>query len=157
MHLDDPDSVSLHLARTIVIRTTSGEDGLHEVLDARRADGGRWIVSISGVASRAAAAGLTGAEVMVARDILGLGEHELLVADLPGREVTSGSGVVGRVVSVYFNGAHDVLVVETAGGWVDVPLVEDHVAGPDPGGRLLVEGFADFAEMAYRPPGGRGT
>jgi len=112
---------------------------------------GRWILEIVGLAGRAAASALANAVVLVDRSCLGLAEGELLVSDLPGREIAEGGRTAGRIVSTFHNGAHDVLVVETLRGRVDFPLVEERVLGLDSSGRLEVEGFSDFQDLAYEP------
>jgi ribosomal 30S subunit maturation factor RimM len=134
------------------------DDGLTEAFGlsgAAAAKPGRWRITLEGIDDREDASRLTGRAVLVKREALGLGEGELLVSDLPGRQVVAGGTPVGVVRSVYSNGAQDVLVLETDRGLVDVPLVEQHVAGPDGQGRLIVEGFASFAELAYEPAVGR--
>ena len=139
----------------VYLERDAGRVEAFELRSASQARSDRWRISLAGIDSREEASSLTGRIVMVAREALDLGDGELLVSELPGRQVVAGGEVVGIVRSVYFNGAHDVLVVEAGPGLVDVPLVEQHVAGLDESGRLAIEGFQSFAELAYAPPEGR--
>lgn len=155
MHLDDEGSRALGQTGEVHLEPAGNGVEAFALLEAARAGPGRWRIRLEGVESREQAAELTGRSVMVPRSLLDLDEGDLLVSDLPDREVVAGGEVVGVVSSVYSNGAHDVIVVRTPEGLVDVPLVEQHVAGPDGSGRLVVATFGSFAELAYDPPKGR--
>jgi len=155
VHLDNEGSDVLGSVREIHLERDAGEPEAFDLQDATAAGPGRWRIALQGIDRREEASRLAGRAVLVARRALGLGEGELLVSDLPGRQVMAGGEPVGVVRSVYSNGAQDVLVVETDRGLVDVPLVELHVAGPDAQGRLIVDGFASFAELVYAPARGR--
>ena len=154
MHVDDEDSSVLEAVHEIFLADDDGAGAL-ELRGATRTRRGRWRISLAGVDSRERAAALTGMTVMVERQALGLEAGEILVSDLPGRKVVAEGVEVGSVHSSYNNGAHDVIVVQAGERLVDVPLVEQHVSGPDDRGRLVVDGFHAFAELAYPPPGGR--
>lgn len=155
MHLDNEGSDVLGTVEEVHLERDAGVTEAFGLSGATAAGPGRWRIALGGIDSREDASRLTGRTVLVAREALGLGEGELLVSDLPGRQVVAGGEKVGVVRSVYSNGAQDVLVVETDRGLVDVPFVEQHVAGPDGQGRLIVDGFASFAGLAYAPAGGR--
>ncbi len=155
MLLDNEQSGILDDVEEIYLGGDSGPAGPYVLRSASRVRAGRWRISLAGVGSRQEASSLTGRPVLVAREALDLGEGELLVSELQGRQVVTGGEVTGVVRSVYFNGAHDVLVVEADPGLVDVPLVEQHVSGLDARGRLVIDGFRSFAEMAYSPKEGK--
>jgi ribosomal 30S subunit maturation factor RimM len=156
VHLDNPGSDLLARVSKVAASRESRNAETFRVLGASPRDERRWLLELEGVSTREDAAELTNAVVMVARDELDLGRGEVLVCELGGRQVLEDGTVVGSVRSVYFNGAHDVLVVSTACGLVDFPLTEDHVTGLDDDGALVVSGFAPFVELAYDPPGERG-
>jgi ribosomal 30S subunit maturation factor RimM len=155
VHLDNEGSEVLRTVEEVHLARDTGRTEAFGLRAATAAGPGRWRITLGGIESRDDASRLTGRAVLVAREALDLGEGELLVSDLSGRQVVAGGETVGAVRSVYSNGAQDVLVVETERGLVDVPLVEQHVTGPDGQGRLIVDGFASFAELAYAPARGR--
>jgi len=152
VHLDNEGSNVLDAIDEVTLEQDAGRAKTYDLRSASPARSGRWRISLAGIDSREEASSLTGRILLVAREALDLGEEEILVSELPGRQVVAGSRVVGIVQSVYFNGAHDVLVVEADQGLVDVPLVEQHVAGLDGQGRLSIDGFQSFAELPYPPP-----
>lgn len=151
VHLDNPGSDVLARAREVVIERDASHRETFNVIHATPRDSVRWLVTLEGVDTRKAASILTNTALMVDRADLGLSEQEFLVSDLPGREVKEADTTVGTVRSVYWNGAHDVLVVATERGLVDFPLVTQHVTGLDDDGRLAVSGFAPFLDLAYEP------
>jgi 16S rRNA processing protein RimM len=155
VHVDNEGSDVLEGVDEVYLERESGEVEALGLRGASRARPGRWRVSLAGIDSREQASSLTGRTIMVSRDALGMAEGELLVSELPGRQVVADGEQVGVVRSVYHNGAHDVLVVEADPGLVDVPLVEQHVAGLDGQGRLVIDDFRSFAELAYPPAEGR--
>jgi 16S rRNA processing protein RimM len=89
----------------------------------RNADG--WLVRLEGTDSRDAAAALTHATVRIQKELLpALRPGEFFVEDLLGCMVnTENGGLLGVVDSIFWNGAHDVMVV--------LPQPQPHVAVPD--------------------------
>lgn len=154
VHLDNPGSDVLERVREVVLSGRTGADLRLEVVGAKPRDATRTLLSLSGVSSREDASALVHSTVMVEREALALDPEEFLVSDVLGREVIEDGTVVGRAVSVYHNGAHDVIVVEGVPGCVDFPLVEAHVVGLDAEGRLAVRGFQAFVELSYPPEEG---
>jgi 16S rRNA processing protein RimM len=75
------------------------------------ADG--FLLRLEGVLTREQAASLTGRELCLAKSTLPpLGQGEFYVEDLVGCRVEDGEGrVLGVVRSVFWNGAHDVVVI----------------------------------------------
>jgi 16S rRNA processing protein RimM len=87
----------------------------------------RWLLRFEGIDDRTAAETLRGA--VLTGDPLPRAEDDLLVNDVVGAEVRDRSGtVLGRVVSVEANPAHDLLVLD---GGVLVPAV--FVVDTEPG------------------------
>jgi 16S rRNA processing protein RimM len=97
------------------------------VVEASRPHQGRFLVSLSGVGDRNAAAALTGVRVLA--EPLDDAGDELWVHELIGAEVVDRDGRdLGRVVAVEANPAHDILVLE-GGGLVPMVFVVEHDAG----------------------------
>jgi 16S rRNA processing protein RimM len=94
------------------------------VIDAARPHQGRVLVHFRGVDDRTTAEALQGLELSGARltgDEAALDDDELWVHEVVGAEVRDRSGaVVGRVVAVEANPAHDLLVLD---GGALVPMV----------------------------------
>jgi 16S rRNA processing protein RimM len=94
------------------------------VVDAARPHQGRMLVHFVGVDDRTAAEALQGLELSGARlgdDEVVLDDDELWVHEVVGAEVRDRDGaVVGRVVAVEANPAHDLLVLD---GGALVPMV----------------------------------
>jgi ribosomal 30S subunit maturation factor RimM len=153
VQLDNPGSGVLASAREVVIEDSRGRTETLRVRGYRPRDAGRCILELEGIHTRSEAAALTHSVLSVERTLLDLDEEDLLVSDLEGREVVEGGVVHGRIRSSYFNGAHDVLVVETGRGLVDFPVVDERIRGLDDLDRLVVDGFDAFLELAYGPAG----
>jgi 16S rRNA processing protein RimM len=94
-------------------------------VEASRPHQGRFIVHVSGVDDRDAAAALTGTRVFALR--LDEADHgEVWVHDVIGASVTDRAGREhGKVVAVEANPAHDLLVLE-GGGLVPMVFVVEH-------------------------------
>ncbi len=155
VHMDDPGSDCLDGVREVWTLGWGKPPRKHSVAAATSAGPGRWTLQLEGVTTREAALAMKGREVHVDAACLELEAGEILVADLPGHDVVEAGRVVGRIESTYWNGAHDVLTVETAEGPVDFPVAPGYVIGEDEQGRVEVVGFEWFAE-ANRPGAGRG-
>jgi 16S rRNA processing protein RimM len=82
-------------------------------VQALRRQGAGLVAQLQGCTDRDQAAGLTGSEIAVERDLLPKpGEDEFYWADLIGLEVrTEQGGTLGRVEELLATGANDVLVV----------------------------------------------
>jgi 16S rRNA processing protein RimM len=101
------------------------------VITASRPHQGRMLVCFDGVADRTAAEALQGVELTAARlgDDVELDDDELWVHEVVGAEVRDRAGaVVGRVVSVEANPAHDLLVLDS-GALVPMVFVIEQRAG----------------------------
>jgi 16S rRNA processing protein RimM len=132
-----------------VILELDGKRSERTVRAARRTAAG-WLLHLGGVDSREAAAALTHAEVRVPRSALPpLGAGEYFVEDVVGCSVVLEDGrAVGVVDSVFWNGAHDVMVVVGEGTPAPerlVPLVPTFVRDVDAAGRRLVIAWEDEA------------
>jgi 16S rRNA processing protein RimM len=153
LRLDDPDGGFIGNVRSVLIVKPDGTRRSHSLtVTGRKAES--LIVRLGDIEGREGAAGLTNAVVLIERSELDLDPGDLLVSDLPGLTVVSSGAEAGTVLSTYDNGVHDVMVVETPAGLVDFPVTEERIVGLDDEGRLEVEGFADFLEMAYEPARG---
>ncbi|MHB8764518.1 MAG: ribosome maturation factor RimM [Deferrisomatales bacterium] len=98
-----------------------------------RPAGRHLAVKFAGVDTPEAARALTHATLYVERSELPpLGDGEYYHVDLLGCRVVDAEGRdLGRVADVVTTGAHDVLVVESAGREWLVPLVSEHVPAMD--------------------------
>jgi 16S rRNA processing protein RimM len=122
-------------------RTTPGAvlyvpraDGTEQalVVETARPHQGRWLLGFAGIEDRTAAEALLG--VVLRADELPSEPDELWVHELVGATVVQADGtVVGEVVAVQANPAHDLLVLAD-GVLIPVTFVVDH--GP---GRVVVD------------------
>jgi len=102
-------------------------DDREMVVEASRPHQGRYIVRLSGLDDRGAAAALTGTRVYaapMASEPDTLWVHELIGASVVGRDGRD----YGRVAAVEANPAHDLLVLGD-GGLVPVVFVVEHTRG----------------------------
>lgn len=97
-----------------------------------------WLLELDGVTTREQADALRGAEIELARADLDVGASEYLVGDLVGCAAFDRAGrALGRVESLFWNGAHDVLVLDGDGSRM-VPLVDEWVLEVDLHERRIV-------------------
>jgi 16S rRNA processing protein RimM len=97
-------------------------------VESARPHQGRYIVHLSGLDDRDAAAALTGARVF-ARPLDDAPDGEVWVHEVIGASVVDRAGRHhGRVVAVEANPAHDLLVLE-GGGLVPMVFVVEHSEG----------------------------
>ncbi len=103
------------------------------------------LVKLAGVGDRAAAAALTLAVVLAPRTALPpLAPGEYYVSDVAGCAVFHVDGrALGVVASTFWNGAHDIMIVENAAAEADareqlIPLVPQFVVNADVAGRKIV-------------------
>ena len=103
--------------------------------------GATVVARLDGVDVREAAARLKGCEVVVPRERLpAAGAGEYYWADLEGMEVVNREGrSLGRVESLFSNGAQSILVVPTdaGGGELLIPFVAAFVDGVDAASRCI--------------------
>ncbi len=114
---------------------------LAKVLTHRRRVPDGWLVRFEGVPSREDVAKLTGAQLCVSRALLPpLSEGEFYLADLVGALAVSAQGdELGRVHSLFWNGAQDVMSVRAADGAERLfPLVPEFVQSFDAARRRVV-------------------
>ena len=136
---DPPESLILERA---------GRRQTHAVTGCRPCAGG-LLLTLEGIATREAAALLTGSEARVARGTLpALGPGEYYVADLIGCRVLAagdgagagGGAVLGVVADTFWNGNHDVMIVRGDGDPAEeqmIPLVPDFVREVDAMARVV--------------------
>jgi len=98
------------------------------------------IVKLEGVDDREAAAALTLAEIHAPRTALPpLGPGEFYVSDVIGCSVVHADGrPIGRATGTFWNGAHDVMIVEGEAGEQLIPLVPNFVVTVDASSRRIV-------------------
>ena len=118
-------------------------------LTTGQAQGANLLVAVEGVADRAAASALNGAEVAIERDELpDAGADEIYWAELEGLTVVNRQGLeLGRVVAVADFGAHPVLRVADSTGGPErlIPFVAAHVDSVDlVAGRVGVDWQPDY-------------
>lgn len=100
-----------------------------------------WLVMVEGIDSREAAAGLTNRQVRVPRSSLPpLDPGEFYIEDLWGCSVQSDDGrSLGTVATIFWNGAHDVLVVRGDRERL-IPIVAGSLVSVDAPARAIVVG-----------------
>lgn len=100
-----------------------------------------YLVRFEGVGDRDAAGNLSGKEVRLPRQsLVQLGPAEFFVEEISGYEVFRDGGTrLGKVVSTYWNGAQDIMVVAAEDGAEHLlPVVAEYVLCFDRENRLLV-------------------
>lgn len=128
------------LPRTVHVRRADDTTQRLAVERARGVPGGYVLAKFAGIETRTDAETLRGAEILADRaDLPPPGEDEWYVEDIIGlRAVSPGGEPLGAVRDAYFNGAHEVLIVDTPTGNVDVPFVDAHVGDVDLGRGTIV-------------------
>ena len=125
------------------LAATVGEPGRQTpatIIAVRRAADG-FLVRLEGIASREEAARLTGQALRLPREALPpLGSDEFYVEDLLGCSVENAEGaVLGVVRGLFWNGAHDVMVIsEGEGGERLLPVVPEFIVAVDHSKRRVV-------------------
>ena len=115
------------------------DTGWHPVEAAVKAHQRGFVACIDGCADRDAAAGLRGAEIAVAAEVLPATDiDEYYWRELVGCRVLGEDGDVGTVVRVFETPAHDVLVVEGAQGTDMIPFVPEIVTAVDVVAKTIV-------------------
>ena len=114
------------------------------------ADG--WLVKFAGVDTRSDVEPLTNVSVRVRRaELPPLGAGEFFVADTVGCEVFAEDGRrLGVVADVFWNGAHDVLLVKRDGNELLIPAIAEFVRAVDAPARRLTVAW-DGEDEAARP------
>jgi 16S rRNA processing protein RimM len=141
VQVDDPEDLRLQPQWWV--------GGVERTVEAARAHGGALVAKLQGVEDREQARMLTGAPVELPRNRLpALEAGQFFWADLVGLAVVNESGVVlGRVQSLFSNGAHDVMVLEGPEGGSQrlLPWVPAVVRSVDlEHGRIEVDWGADW-------------
>jgi 16S rRNA processing protein RimM len=129
------------VALPLPVRLVQGAVSRDLILVHIRNAGQGLLVRIEGVGSREAAAALTNGELWVRRDRLPPpADDEFYVDDLIGCEVVDIAGQArGTVRATFWNGAQDVLTVQTPGGEeLLVPVVAEFIREVDLVARRLV-------------------
>ncbi len=130
--LHDPESRALARARSVWL------DGrAHELIAARSIDGG-WLVAVAGITDRGAAEALRGVKLEVDRQVLGLGDGEVLIADLVGCRLELRDGTAWGEVAEIALGPQTLLVVHDGAIERLVPLVGAIVVSIDVAARRIV-------------------
>ena len=119
--------------KQVRIRLGDADPVPYEIQEARVHSDGSVLLALAGVETRNDAERLRGGEVLADRkDLPKPNPNEWFAEDLIGLAVASPEGTtLGSVRDVYANGAHEILIVETPTGDVDVPFVEAHVGDVD--------------------------
>jgi len=120
------DGVNLPLA---VMIGDPGDDAPATIVAVRRTGDG-FLLRFTGVSSREQAAAFTGRKLCLPRSMLPpLAAGEFYVGDLLGVRIEDSEGRhLGVVRSVYWNGAHDVMVIDDErGGERLLPAVPDFI------------------------------
>ena len=123
--------------------------GVERAVEQAKPHGGALLAKLAGVDDRAQAQALNGAAVELPHNRLpALEPGRYYWADLIGLEVVNESGIVlGRVKTLFSNGAHDVMELEVTDGGAGrlLPWVPSVVNAVDlEGGRIEVQWGADW-------------
>jgi 16S rRNA processing protein RimM len=118
-------TLTTNYAERVAVGTTWWIGDREVTVESARPHQGRYIVHVSGLDDRDAAAALTGAHVF-ALPLDDAPDGEVWVHEVIGASVSDLSGrVYGTVVAVEANPAHDLLVLES-GGLVPMVFVVEH-------------------------------
>jgi 16S rRNA processing protein RimM len=129
--LFNPDSDVLLRKRRARLVLADGEAREVSLRNPRAVPGG-MIVRLDGVDDREAAEALRGARFEVKRaDLEPAGDDEFYVVDLIGCRAELHGAPIGEVVAVRDYPTCDVLVVEGAGGCLEIPLLDAYVGDID--------------------------
>ena len=141
-HAFNPDGARLfEMPMPLQIQLRRGSASRDAMVRAARPFQSGALVRLEGVDTRDAAAAVTGYHVCVPRAALPpLGEDEFYTHDLVGCTVLDiGGRGRGRVVSVFWNGHHEVLsVVNEAGEELMVPALREFLSSVDLAQRTIV-------------------
>lgn len=135
-HPFDKDSALLLDVDEVLVRFVDGErkGEAHEVsIDGARQGNDAILVKLHGVDDRDAADEVRGAQLCVKRrEFPPLEEGEFYACDIEGAEAVDESGApLGRVVRLVTYPSVETLLVETAQGRFEIPLVDPYVASVD--------------------------
>jgi 16S rRNA processing protein RimM len=99
-----------------------------------------YLIRLDGLSSREAVAQLTGQKLWISRKTLPpLAEGEFYVDDLLGCSVENGDGqVLGVVRAIFWNGAHDVMVISEGEDERLLPVVPEYIVVLDRLARRVV-------------------
>jgi 16S rRNA processing protein RimM len=128
----DPDSATLGQVKTIYVGGVE-----REIVEARDTHRG-WLVQLAGVVTRNDAEALRGQVVEVDRDLLALGDEDVLLADLVGCAVKRTDGTPWGVVAAVDAGEmQDLLIIHDGDIERMLPLVAQFVTDIDVKGRVV--------------------
>ncbi len=132
----------------LILERQGGRD-VRRVESIRRGGDG-WLVKLAGVGSRTDAEALTNVAVRVRRAALPpLGAGEFFVADAVGCDVVAEDGrPLGTVTEVFWNGAHDVLLVKGERELL-IPAIGPFVRAVDTGARRVTVAWDDEEEEVH--------
>ena len=142
---DPPEALLDYPVWSLSLRNECRE---YEIQSSGRTSG-QLTVKLRGVDDRDVAASLTGASILVRRDLLPrMGSKEFYRVDLIGCEVENGSGRRLGIVQYFIETpAHAMMVVSKvgspAGGEIWVPSVAGHIRRVDLGARKVIVDWED--------------
>jgi 16S rRNA processing protein RimM len=131
---ESEESETLAQVRKITLALPEGSRREYAIKHAKAAPR-YWVLTLEGINDREAAAALVGAACVVPRSALPQLDDadEFYYHDLIGLDVVDASGTnLGRVIEIFDNGAHEVLVYSHTHGEPEmVPLIEEFVGSID--------------------------
>ena len=133
VHLHNPDSEALFVAEEVVL---DGE--AHAVAGARPGPKRAVLLALEGVSDRDAAEALRGRVVRVDREVIPLGEGEVLTIDLVGCAAVLEDGTPWGIIEEIIVGAQDRLVIRDGDIVRELPLVDELVPSIDLDNRRVV-------------------
>lgn len=108
---------------------------------------GNFLVSFEGLQNINLVEKYVGLNVYGYKDDIELEDDEYFYGDLIGCTVINDNQEIGKVVSIFNNGAHDILSVETGHGKLSIPYVDAFIEDIDINNKQikvkLIKGFID--------------
>ncbi|QQR88871.1 MAG: 16S rRNA processing protein RimM [Myxococcales bacterium] len=145
IHLYNPDSAVLREQKEIILLHNGQRSTLriHKAREVPKA----LLLSIDGIRTRTQAEAWQGAEVCVPSDALpALDDQEYYIKDLVGMQVyDADEQALGQVIDVLSYPSVDCLVVNSADGRREVPMIDDFVLHVDTSkGLVIVQRWDEF-------------
>lgn len=117
------------------------------VIKTVRIHKGNYLVSFEGLQDINLVEKYVGSDVFGLKDDVVLDDDEYFYDDLIGCSIIDNDKEIGKVVSVYFNGAHDILNVQTTNKQIAIPYVDAFIVDEDIDNKVitvkLIKGMYD--------------
>ena len=101
------------------------------IIKTVRVHKGNYLISFEGLQDINLVEKYIGFNVFGLKEDIELDDDEYFYDDLIGCQIINDQKEIGKVVSVYYNGAHDVLTVQTAKNKIAIPYVDAFIEDED--------------------------